>query len=118
MVRITSALMLLFCCVAAAQQIPAGIAIPVMLSTSLNSDKLKSDEKIEGKVMQDVMLADGSKIGSGAHVVGHIVEATKGSEASITLKFDAIEHGGQRFPLAASLLAVASMTGVITLRSR
>ena len=59
----------------AAQSLPAGTALPVMLSSTLNSKDNKSGEKIEGKLMQEVLLPSGAKIKSGSHVAGHVVLA-------------------------------------------
>ena len=45
----------------AAQGIPAGTALPVMVSSTLNSKDSKPGEKIEGKLMQEVLLPRGRK---------------------------------------------------------
>jgi hypothetical protein len=105
---------LLFSATMTAQNLPAGTVLPLMMSSSINEKKIKSDDKIEGKIMQDVPLSDGSKVRRGARVSGHIVEVTKapGGGSRIVLKFDRLEDHGQTFPLNVSLLAVASMDSV------
>jgi hypothetical protein len=94
-----------------AQGLPAGTALPVMLSSTLNSKDSKPGEKIEGKLMQQVLLPSGGKIKSGSHVTGHVV-ASAVAPSQITLTFDAIEDQGRTIPLKVSLRALASTENV------
>jgi hypothetical protein len=83
-----------------------------MLSSSLNAAKDKPDSKLEGRVMQEIMLS-GTKIRQGAQIFGHTVSVSKGSPGSaIIVKFTAIQDGGNRIPVTTGLLAVASMAFV------
>ncbi len=98
----------------AAQDIPAGTALPVTLNATLDAKKDKPGQKIEARLMQDVPLPSGEKIKSGSHVIGHIVDVTKpGSGGSgIALKFDQLEAGGKAIPLTLSARAIAAMESV------
>ncbi len=98
----------------AAQSLPAGVALPVMLNSTLDAKKDKPGEHIEGKIMQDVPLSAGSKIKSGSRVFGHVVAVNKaeGGGSTITVAFDRIDDHGQMIPLSASLRALASMESV------
>lgn len=99
--------------VSPSDKIPAGTVIPVMLSSGLNAAKDKADERIEGRVMQEVPLPSGIKIREGARILGHTVNVTKGaSGSSIVVKFSAIENDGRTLPVSIGLLAVASMAFV------
>ncbi len=91
-------------CVAAvlsAQDIPAGTALPVTLSSTLDARKDKPGEKIEARLMQDDPLPAGAKIKSGSHVMGHIVAVTKPASGGsrIVLSFDQLETEGKAIPL-------------------
>lgn len=98
---------------AIAQELPVGTVIPVMLSSELNAEKDKSETKIEGKVMQDVPLPKGRKIRKGSPITGRVVSVTKGASGfRLVVKFEAIRNSGQKVPLTAALLALASMGSV------
>ncbi len=100
--------------VLAAQDLPAGTTLPVMLSSTLDAKKDRPGETIEGKTMQEVSLPSGVTIKRGAKVTGHILAVTKpGSAGSrITLQFDQLEDEGKAVALSVSLRAVASMYSV------
>jgi hypothetical protein len=84
-----------------------------MLRTSLNASKDKPEKRIEGRVMQDVLLPSGLKIREGARVLGHAANVKTGSSgSSIVVKFDAIQNDGHMIPFTTGVLAVASMTSV------
>ncbi len=99
---------------AGAQSLPPGTALPIMMGSSINSKKARSDETIDGKLMQEVRLKDGRLLKSGAHIYGHIIanEKTSGGGSKIVLSFDRLEADGQTIPLRVGLLAVASMASV------
>jgi hypothetical protein len=97
----------------AAQSLPAGTALPVMLSSTLNSKDNKSGEKIEGKLMQEVLLPSGAKIKSGSHVTGHVVLAeVTGPISRITVAFDTLEDQGRTIALNVGLRAMAASENV------
>ncbi len=98
-----------------AQQIPPGTALPVMLNSTLDANKDKPGEKIEGKIMQDVPLGPGAQIGYDSHVTGHIVSVRRrsgSSGSSLTLQFDQIEDHGTVFTLTAAVRAMAGMEAI------
>src|SRR5271157_4011817 len=103
----------------AAQDIPAGTALPVTLNSALDAKKDKPGEKIEARIMQDVPLPSGGKIKSGSHLVGHVVEVTKpaGGGSRIVLKFDQLEAEGKTVPLTVSARAIAAMESVYAAES-
>lgn len=109
-----AAVVLCFVTTLAAQALPAGTVLPVMLNSSLDARKDKPGEKIEGKIMQDVPLPSGGQIKSGAHVVGHVVSVVKpaGGGSSIVVKFDQLNSEGQVVALSVSLRALASTESV------
>ena len=97
-----------------APTLPAGTALPVALSSTLDAKKDKPGQKIEGRLMQDIPLASGEKIKAGAHVIGHIVEVTRptGRGSRMVLKFDQLAGGGTMMSLAVSARAIAAMESV------
>ncbi|MGO9519996.1 MAG: hypothetical protein ACLPND_23415 [Candidatus Korobacteraceae bacterium] len=110
-----SALAILCAAPASAQQIPAGTALPVMLNSSLDASKDKPGRTISARIMQQIQLPDGTKIPSGARIVGHILRVNSLSPASgsqLVLKFDQLNSRGQSTTLTTSLRAVANMTVV------
>ena len=95
--------------------IPAGTILPVALSCSLNSRKLKSGQVIKARVMQDVPLSPGSKIHAGAKVIGHVIDvkpATGTSGAQVSLRFDTLMVSKRRIPITTHVRALASMMAV------
>ena len=99
---------------ATAQNLPAGLALPVMLSSSLNAKSAKTGQKIEGKLMQEVMLGADSRIKSGSHVTGHVVSVSKprGSGSTLVVQFDQLQDDQQTVPLNVGLRAMASSQSV------
>jgi len=94
--------------------VPAGTVLPVALSTSLDSGKMKAGQRITARIMQDVPLPTG-KIPAGAKIVGHIVNlapAGDGTSAAFTLQFDALRIRRRTVPIVTSLRAWASMREV------
>jgi hypothetical protein len=95
----------------APETIPPGTILPVQLNTSLSSAKAKPGDKITARIMQNVPLPNGSKIGERTRVLGHVVSVTPAAGATpgtMTIEFDSIEAGKQTIPVAANLRAIAS----------
>jgi hypothetical protein len=95
-------------------EIPAGTVIPIMLGSSLNTTKDTQGKKLEGTVMQDVLLPSGGKIDRRSRIVGHVVKVTEAGSpgARIVVQFDVIKEHGNTIPIITSLLAVASAASV------
>lgn len=94
------------------QQIAAGTVLPVMLDSTIDSDKSKPGEEIAAKLRQEVRLPGGAKIKRDSKVVGHIVavsRASSGPEASLTIQFDHVQIEKQSVPISVGLRALASM---------
>lgn len=94
------------------QQIPAGTLLPVMLDTTIDSDKSKPGEEVTAKLQQEVPLPDGGKIKRDSKVLGHVVAvspASGGQPAKVSVQFEKVEIGKQTVPISAGLRALASM---------
>ena len=105
--------------VALGQELPAGTVVPVKLSSGLNAKNDKAGKQIEGRVMQEVPLPGGAKIGERSRVTAHIVRVSvpgslepESPGSSLVVKFDAIEDHGHTIPLTAAALALASVDRV------
>ncbi len=94
----------------AAQSLPAGTSLPIMLGTTLNAKNDKPGQKIEGKLMQEVALPSGSVIKKGSRVTGQIVSVQGPSR--ITVQFNQLEDEHQVIPLNVALRAMAAMEDV------
>ncbi|HZD30267.1 MAG TPA: hypothetical protein VE779_01270 [Candidatus Angelobacter sp.] len=95
-----------------AQQIPAGTALPVMLHTTLDSNRSKPGDKVTGRLMQAVTLPSGERIEAGAKVEGQVVRSLEPAAplpAMLELSFDRLRAAGKVYPISVSLRALASM---------
>ena len=95
--------------------IPAGTILPVALSSSLNSRKVKAGQVITARVMQDVPLSARSKIHAGAKVIGRVIDvrpAAGANGAQISFRFDTLMVSKRRIPITTNLRAIASMLAV------
>ncbi|HLW88730.1 MAG TPA: hypothetical protein VKR57_09560 [Terriglobales bacterium] len=95
--------------------IPAGTILPVQLNSAVHSDKARAGTQVSGRIMQDIPLADGSRIRSGSKVLGHVVSAAaarNGNGAEISLRFDTLVSEKQRFKITTNLRALATMMDV------
>jgi hypothetical protein len=94
--------------------IPAGTVLPVQLERSL-SQKSVPGQVIKAKIMQDIPLANGSKIRAGAIVLGQVVAvtpATSGTNATISFRFDRLVVSRRTLPITTGLRALASMSEI------
>ena len=98
----------------AAQNLPAGTALPVAVGTALTAKGSKAGEKINGKLMQDLRLPSGAVIKSGAHVAGHVVSTKKpgAGGSSLVVQFDQLQNEHESIPLNVSARAVAGSNSV------
>ena len=101
------------------QPLPVGTLLPVMLGSSLDSNKSKPGEKISAKLKQDVPLPDGGTVKAGMEIVGHIVAVKRGAagaNAQVVFVFDHVRLDGQDRSITTSLRALASMMAVFQAR--
>jgi hypothetical protein len=94
-----------------AQEIPAGTVLPVMLNSTLDARRSKPSDKINGRIMQDVPLPDGSRIPKGSTIWGNVIRAdapTATSPAHLALSFSRVKVGQREIPIAVHLRALAS----------
>ncbi len=99
-----------------ASSAPAGAnqqsdVIPVQLSKSLDSRKLKAGDPIEAKITVELRAPDGTIIPRGSRVTGHVTEASsraKGdAQSSLGIVFDQfVLKDGKSIPLKANIQAV------------
>ena len=72
--------------------------IPISLSRSLDSKKLKPGDEVDGKVVSALRTGSGLLIPSDSKIVGHVTEASARSkgdaQSSLGIAFDKIELGG------------------------
>jgi hypothetical protein len=94
----------------AAQTLPAGTALPIMLNSTLKAKSAKPGQKIEGKLMQEVPLADGGVIKKGSRVSGQVVSVQPPSR--ITVRFDQMQDEHQQMALNVGLRALAASNAV------
>jgi hypothetical protein len=95
--------------------VPNGTILPVRLDSALSSKTSQAGQIIHGRLMQDVVLPDGSKLRAGMTVMGKVVSVSphaNGQPASITFQFDTIRTDGMSQPISASVRAVASFIAV------
>ncbi len=95
--------------------IPAGTILPLQLNSSLKSSKTRPGQLVTARVMQDVPLPSGSKIRAGSKAIGRVLdvaEASNGSGAKLSLRFDTLEVSRRRVPMTTNLRALASMMEV------
>lgn len=101
--------------VSAAQDVPVGTIIPIMLSTSLDTKKTDLGQTVSARVMDDVPLPDGTKIPEGAKVLGRVVGVTRPNPelgSYLTLVFDRVVFHGQQYAMRANVRALASKMAV------
>ena len=106
--------LLSFSSLLAAQNLPAGTALPVAVGTTLTAKGSKAGEKFSGKLMQEVRLPSGPVVPSGSRVTGHVVSAKKpgGGTASLTVQFDQLQDEHRAIPLNVSVRAVVGSNSV------
>jgi hypothetical protein len=100
-----------------AESIPAGTIIPIILNSTLRSDKSGSGDAIEATVMQDVVIGSGETLHKGSKVTGHVIETVvpgnKSDESKISFQFDQVRLGNLTVSITTNLRAVASEHAVL-----
>ncbi len=101
------------------QPLPIGTYLPVMLGSTLDSNKSKPGEKISAKLKQDVSLPDGGTVKAGTELLGHIVTVKRGAagvNGQIVFVLDQIRLDGKEQPITTSVRALASMMAIFQAR--
>ncbi|HXZ80014.1 MAG TPA: hypothetical protein VEG30_08800 [Terriglobales bacterium] len=112
-IRIVSLCLLLMAMAAAADTIPAGTIIPVMLSSTIDTAHNKPGDRIVARVMQDVPLPSGSHIPARSRVLGQVVDVNNtGAASRVIVKFDRVLIKKKEIPVVTDLRAIASMVAV------
>ncbi|MFZ0913411.1 MAG: hypothetical protein WBQ76_15550 [Candidatus Korobacteraceae bacterium] len=101
---------------------PAGAAkghgiMPVELTKSLDSKKLKEGDPVTGRIAADLRMKDGTAIPRGSKVTGHVTEAkarSKGDpQSALGIIFDKISlPGGKDLAIKGEIQAVAPSPNV------
>lgn len=92
--------------------LPAGMVLPVALSSTLNAKNAKINEKVEGRLMQQVELPSGIVIKKGAHVSGKVIAVQRPTR--LTVQFTELKDGDLTIPLNVSLRALAAPQSVFS----
>jgi hypothetical protein len=87
--------------------------MPVELTKSLDSKKLKEGDPVMGRIMADLRVKDGTEIPRGSKVTGHVTEAkarSKGdAQSALGIVFDKISlPGGKDLTIKGEIQAVAA----------
>ena len=100
-----------------AEKIPAGTAIPVVLTGTLEAGRARAGDRVTAKTMQSVLLPDGRVIEPGALVMGHVAVSNEfrfdgspyaAQKASVlAIHFDTITVGGTQIAVSLQARAVA-----------
>lgn len=86
--------------------------MPVELTSSLNSKKLKEGDPVMGRIAAELRMKDGTEIPRGSKVTGHVTEAKARSkdnpQSALGIIFDKISlPGGKDLAIKGALQAVA-----------
>jgi hypothetical protein len=95
-----------------AQTLAPGSALPISLNSTINSKGNKAGQKIEGRLMQEVVIPSGGQIKKGARVTGHVVGLKEGAGPAVVVHFDAVQDEGRSIALNVSLRALADTSQV------
>ena len=95
--------------------VPLGTILPVALTSTLNTQRIKPGQVISAVVMQDVPASNLLVIPARSVVLGHVVDVSPAGQstgARLTLLFDTLLVSKRRTPITVSLRAMASMMDV------
>jgi hypothetical protein len=95
----------------------ASTTLPITFTRSVDASHAKTGDVVEAKTFQQVKLANGTSIPSGARVTGHVVDANgytfdktpyaKQSASTLSIHFDTLQSGSLSIPLNVSVRAIA-----------
>jgi len=91
--------------------------LPISFSRTIDANHVHIGDPISAKTMQAVHLTSGQELPAGAHVIGHVVAANafafdatpyaKQKQATLTIRFEAIDSKGMHLPLNVYVRALA-----------
>jgi hypothetical protein len=95
----------------AQEALPAGMTLPVALTSPLNSAKARPDDLIRARVMQAVSVTPGVTIPAGTEILGRVLETQpdEGTGWRISIRFDRILAKGHEISAMTGLRALASL---------
>jgi hypothetical protein len=93
-----------------AQEIPPGVAVPIMLRSTLDVRKIQVGRPVSGEIQQDVPLPGGGKISRNSRVSGRVLEAGVRADGSsyLRISFSLVRTRHGEIPVTTSLRAIAS----------
>ena len=104
---------LLLAMAAAAEEIPPGTVLPVMLNSTLDARKMKPGHRITARLMQDVVLPGGRRLRAGSRIDGQVISADSTANGSrLVLRMDRAVTQGRELTITTHLRALASMMEV------
>ena len=88
--------------------IPAGMQIPIQLTTAISSENARAGDRVEGQIAETVNLGDTS-IPAGSTISGTVTESTAGQRMGrsglLGIKFDTLHtRDGQTTPITAHIV--------------
>jgi hypothetical protein len=101
--------------------LPAGTAIPVTFTHTLDAAKLKIGDPIVAKTDQMILVAGGQPIPRGARLIGSVVEThpsmSSGGPSDLGIKFDTLQVRDRSFSIHIAIRAIASFVDSYSTRS-
>lgn len=109
-----AAAILLATAIAGAQEIPAGTALPAMLTSTLDASKAKADQPITARIEQDVPLPNGEHIPANSRITGRVLQTQINPDGSsyVRIRFDVVHTKHGDIPVSTKLRAIASWWAV------
>jgi len=97
-----------------AQEIPPGIALPILLTSTLDVKKARVGQPISGEIQQDVPLPGGGQISRNSRVSGRVLDAVARADGSsyLRISFNLVHAMHRDIPVTTSLRAIASWSAV------
>jgi hypothetical protein len=101
--------------VRSAPSIPAGYILPVQLDRTLSIEDARAGDAIKLRIMQEVPLPNRERISFRSLVKGSVLKVVRDEDETgveLTMRFDAVSHGGRNLLVVTNLRAIASYSAV------
>ncbi len=92
--------------------IPSGTTFLMHLTDTLDTDRMSTGQRFQGKLDQDLVAPNGDLIPRGRKIKGHVSEIDRGFHGRLLLSFDQIETRHGWVPLIATVVGVPGEHGV------